>query len=647
MITPEHAVFGAVLVCLLGAVLSLVASRRPALAGWVAFATVALSSAMVMAGVARVLTLGPGEAVAFLAVPELGFAFRVYVDGLSSVFLGLIATVAVFASLYSIEYMRHQKEYGVAGYYPNFLVFVAAMYGLVSTTDMMYFFFIFWQMMTFAGFALIRFERNKPENLRAARTYLRMMQLACALTMVGAEMLASTSARLDSGETMMKYDFDAVSRHLPELIRTNSGVVTVAFGLFLAGFGIKMGMWPFGQIWLPDAHPAAPSPVSAMLSGVMIKTGVYGLMRYFLWLAPVGTAENYPLAWWGYAMALLGTVTLFTGTVQALRQDQSKRLLAYSSIGQAGYILLGLGASLALIAAPNASAAAVTLAGAAFTGALFHTVNHGVFKSLLFLNAGTVLQATGTQDLNKLGGLLRFMPVTALTGLVACCSIAGVPLFSGFASKWCLVGASVLGGGYARVLPLCAMIAIITSGLTLALFIKFFGVTFLSRTSNLVRETVGGRAKGDPGWLMQIPQLALAGLCLVGGLAPIWVLALIQQALNASQQGMGAMLATVPSVGSAPMAGLADAGIGARFIPAVFLVVLILLFLLARALSKLGGSGRRTAHPWLCGYAREADCHRYRASGYYGELQRYFAWMGGRPRPLPSNTPVKPTPGAP
>ena len=177
-----------------------------------------------------------------------------------------------------------------------------------------------------------------------------MMQIACAATMIGAELLA-VGGKAASGRASLKYDFDTVSANLPLLLSTRPGLTALAFGLFLVGFGIKMGMWPFGQFWLPDAHPAAPSPVSAMLSGVMIKTGVYGLMRYFLWLVPAGAQADYPLARWGMLVAVLGTITLFTGTMQALKQEQSKRLFAFHSIGQIGYILLGMGTCMALLPA--------------------------------------------------------------------------------------------------------------------------------------------------------------------------------------------------------------------------------------------------------------------------------------------------------
>jgi len=546
------------------------------------------------------------------------------------VFLGLIATVAIPASFYSIEYMAHQGGQSLRRYYPSLLLFVAAMYGLVSTTDMMWFFFIFWQMMTWTGWALIRFDRDKPEHLRAARKYLWMMQLACGVTMLGAAILAQTDVTSDAGETLMQYDFDAVLHHMPAQLQTRAGWVAVAFALFLAGFGIKLGMWPFGQVWLPDAHPAAPSPVSALLSGVMIKTGVYGLMRYFLWLVPASARAEYPASAWGVVLALFGTATLFTGTVQALRQEQSKRLLAFSSIGQGGYILFGLGVCLVLLGSPHPAMAA--LAAAAFYGALFHTLNHGVFKSLLFLNAGSVLHATGTQDLNKLGGLMRFMPVTAVTALIASFAIAGVPLFSGFASKWGILTAAIQSVPAARWLPVCALVAILTSAVTLALFIKFFGVIFLSRTSGLVADRAQQPRRMEVEWKMCAAQAILAAVCVLFGLMPVLGFGLVRAALDSSRQGLGGVLANAAPIAMESWAGVGGVPQRSLYVPLVLVMVLGTLFLLARLLAKLGAAPRRASEPWLCGYARVGEAHRYRASGWYVEVKRWFAWLGGAPR---------------
>src|SRR5581483_1563471 len=360
MMTAEQAVFASIVICLGGAVATLLTARWRTLAGWLAFAVTATTAGLIFGAVGNVLLHGPSAgSETFCAVPSIGFALRLHVDGLTALFLALAALIAVPTSFYSIAYMKHYRAYGVARYYPHFLMFLAAMYGLLSTSDMMWFFLIFWQMMTLPGYALIRFEYKKPGNIRAANTYLVMMQIACAATLVGAEILAGAGGSTAAAPGP-KYEFDTVSANLPALLHAQPVLATVAFALFLVGFGIKMGMWPFGQVWLPDAHPAAPSPVSAMLSGVMIKTGVYGLLRSFLWLVPSSALSDYPLRTWGMLITAIGTITLFTGTMQALKQEQSKRLLAFHSIGQIGYILLGAGICMALLpAGPKASSLAI------------------------------------------------------------------------------------------------------------------------------------------------------------------------------------------------------------------------------------------------------------------------------------------------
>ena len=636
MISAEQAVMMAIVLCVSGALLTLALAKRRTQAGWAAFLITTASAALVSSAALKALLGGPSPApVVYLRAPVIRFSLLLHVDGLSAVFLLLAAVVAVPSALYAITYLRHYPQYGVARYYPHCLLFLAAIYGLLSTADMMWFFFIFWQLMTLPGFALIRFEHERAENRRAAIKFLLLMEVACAATMAGAAMLAVGGASL-SGSSL-KYDFDSVSATLPLLLSAHPRFCLVAFALFLVGFGIKMGMWPFGQFWLPDAHPAAPSPVSAMLSGVMIKTGVYGLMRYFLWLVPAGALQDYPLAGWGCAVAVLGTITLFTGTMQALKQEHSKRLLAFHSIGQVGYILLGAGACMALL--PLGSPSSAALAAMALTGALFHTVNHGLFKGLLFLNAGSMLYATGTQDLNRLGGLMRFMPLTGITALIASFSISGVPLFNGFASKWTLYVAAVQGGMYAKYLPVCAALAILTSALTLASFIKFFGVSFLSRSSALVKQRATQSGWLDVGWMMLLPQWALAAGCLLLGVAPGIAFHLLRRALAASPREMAAALAeAAPAVGI-PFTVPGEMSASAVFVPMALLAVLAVMWLAAYLFSRLGGAPRRAAEPWLCGYVREADCHRYAAHNFYGEIKRYFGWLGGAAHP--GKTPAK------
>jgi formate hydrogenlyase subunit 3/multisubunit Na+/H+ antiporter MnhD subunit len=636
--SPEQAVVDAILLCIAGAVLTLLVSHFKTFAGWLAFFTTLSTAALIFYAAAKVLRHGPSpDSEQFWQMPKIGYVLRLHVDGLTATFLLLAALIAVPAAFYSIVYMKQYAEYSVARYYPYFLLFLAAMYGLLSTTDMMWFFFIFWMMMTLPGYALIRFEYKKRQNVWAANKFLIMMLIACASTMIGAEVLAVAGAAA-RGSTSLMYDFDTVSRNLPMLLEKNPFAAASAFALFLVGFGIKMGMWPFGQVWLPDAHPAAPSPVSAMLSGVMIKTGVYGLMRYFLWLVPLGALPHYPLARWGGVVAVLGTITLFTGTMEALKQEQSKRLLAFHSIGQVGYILLGTGACMALLPASGPNAA--LFATIAFFGALFHVLNHGLFKGLLFLNAGSMLHATGTQDLNKMGGLMKFMPLTAITALVASFSISGVPLFNGFVSKWTIYVAAIQGSRSARYLGVCAVVAILTSALTLASFVKFFGVSFLSRASAVVNERAARKGRLEVSWKMQAPQVFLALACVLLGVVPAIGFRLIQQALDASKQGFGIVMSAAQPMSVDPIRGIGVFNGAARFAPLGFAAVLGVTFLLAYAISKVGAATRRAAQPWLCGYVREADCHRYVAHNFYGEIKRYFRWLGRAPRPQAGRSPA-------
>ncbi len=591
--TPIDTTLYAIALHCAGGILVGLLSRSKLAAGWFNFLITAAAAVLCINGAAATLLHGPAPAATIYTLPQYGSSLRIAVDGLSAVFLGLIAVIAVFSSLYSIRYMTHYHDYGVGRFYPNFQFFIAGMYGIVATSDLMLFFCLFWQLMTIPSYLLIRYEFRKRENVRAANRYLLMMEISCALVMLGAYLLAGNAPVAVAGETLMPFDFDAIREHAAALGEVPAGAA-FALLLFLVGFGIKAGMWPFGQMWLPDAHPAAPSPVSAL--------------------------------------ALLGTLTLFFGTMQALKQEQSKRLLAFHSIGQVGYIILGIGACLALLPAGADSQGLLALAIIGFYGALFHTVNHALFKSLLFLNAGSMLYATGTQDLNRLGGLMKYMPLTAITALVASFSIAGVPLFNGFASKWSLYVAAILGSRHAGYLALCGIFGIVTSALTLASFMKFFGLSFLSRTSTLVLNKAAAEGKLEVKPSMQLPQVLLALLCLALGLVPGIAYYFMQQALAGGHHVLSAAAPRLASTQIDLSIALPAGSSAALLAPLTAGAVVLLMFLIARFISRLGGAERRSADIWLCGYIREADVYRYGAHNLYTEVKRYFHWVGGMPR---------------
>lgn len=627
--TPEQAVLNSIGICVAGAVLTLLVSKSKSLAGWLSFFTTAATGALIAPAAIRVLTSGPANPHHPQTLWSFGgMDMRFYIDGLSAIFLLLAVVIGVLAALFSISHV--EKTYtnkSAAGYYPFFLLFIGGMYGILSTTDTMWFFCAFWQLMTLPSFVLMLFESDKPGIKGASFKYLIFMEAAMVAAMAGASMLAGGHG----GEAALKFDFDILAEGIPALVSSNPGALTAALGLFLLGFGIKVGMWPFGQMWVPDAYASAPSPVTALISGVMSKTGIYGLMRTFLWLIPAETLGSYnQMANWGMALAILGTITLFTGNIQGLKQDNSKRLLACSSIGQIGYILLALGVSVALI--PTGDPALLAIAALGFSGGLLHAINHGIFKGLLFFNTGSMVQATGTQDLNKMGGLWKFMPLTGLTVLIASFGIAGVPLLNGFVSKWSIYVATVQGSSSAKYLPVCAIIAILTSATSLALYIKFFGVAFLSRRSALVNSQAAKQGGLEVGATQQLPQLILAGLCIAIGLAPGVVYQVLGQVLATSRQGFAEKLADANSMGAGAVSGLSAVGGAALYVPVVIGIVMAIAFLIAYTFSKQGGNTRRTGEVWLCGYAKEADCYRYGASNFYGEIKRYFGWLGGNPR---------------
>ncbi len=620
-LTPISAVLYAMLLCTAGSLVSMAHSwRSRELAGWFTFAVTAAAGALTLWASIFTILHGPPQPVAFPKIALWGSVLRFSLDGLGSVFLGLISLIAVLAALYSISHMEHYADYGVARYYPWFLLFIMGMYGIVTVTDTMVFFFVFWQIMTIPSFLLIRYEYKKRENVRAANKYLFIMEIACLLVMAGSAVLVYTGTVPEHIAGLPRFDFETLRERI-----TSQGAhphaLFPALALMFAGFGIKAGIWPFGLAWLPDAHPAAPSPVSALLSGVMIKTGVYGLMRTFFWLVPNASTTGFSPLFWGSVLAAFGTITLVVGTFQALKQEQTKRLLAFHSIGQIGYIVLGLGACLVLLpGGPRTS----DLALIALVGALFHTVNHALFKSLLFFNAGSILTATDTQDLNKLGGLIRYMPLTALTCLVASFSIAGVPLFNGFASKWSIYVSTILTGKAGGFLAVCGLFGILTSAVTLASFMKFFGVSFLTRVS----ATVESRAKaGHPievGFFMQFPQVLLALLCFLLGLFPAAAYLTFGAALASGPQGISKFLPPVQTGLPGLLRGLNPVSGSAVYIPLLAAGFLAVLLVLAALFAGLGEAKRRKAEIWLCGYDREADIHRYGAHNFYGEVKRLF-----------------------
>ncbi len=394
------------------------------------------------------------------SVAGLGAAFLLKVDALSAIFLLAITIVSWAAGLYSVQYIKHYKE-SLGRYYPLFLLFLLGMYGVVVVRDL-FFFIVFWEFMTLTSYGLVVFEWGNKQSVNAGFKYFLMTHIGTAGIIIAANTLYHYS---------QSFDFEALRPVMALLSSENPALLHTILLLFFVGFATKAGVFPFGD-WLPDAHPAAPAPVSAILSGVMIKMGIYGILRVFWGMLPVSDFSYV----WGTVMAVFGTVSLFIGTMTIMYQTDSKRFLAFSSVGQIGYILLAVGAGLMLTRISPALATVALVAG------LFHLINHAAFKSLLFLTAGSLQYRTGTRDLDKMGGLAKYMPWTAAVAIIAALGISGIPPLNGFASKWLIYQSTINAGFNTPILLLCGLIALFTSLLTLAsVMVKYIGLAFLGQ----------------------------------------------------------------------------------------------------------------------------------------------------------------------
>jgi len=497
-------------------------------------------------------------------------------DPLSAFFLLCVFAVSGLAAIYGVGYLRayvgHRR---LAPAVVGFNLLVAAMVLVVLARDGIVL-IVAWEFMSISSYFLVTFEHDRPDVRRAGMTYLVASHVSLLVLFV----LFALLGRSDGS-----YDFDVLSRGNA----AHAGIANVAFLLALLGFGLKAGIWPL-HLWLPDAHPAAPSHVSALMSGVMIKMGIYGLLRTLLFLGP-------PPAWWGGLLIAIGAVSGVLGVLQALAQHDLKRLLAYHSVENIGIIALGMGIGLL-----GQSHGLSTVAFLGYAGALLHTLNHGLFKGLLFQGAGSVLQGTGTTDVGLLGGLHRRMPTTSLAFLVGAAAICGLPPLNGFVSEWLILVGALRGGaslppGWA-LSSLSAVLALaLIGGLAAACFVKAYGVVFLGTP----RAVAPPRAH-DPAPTMRLAMILTAVVCLLIGVWPIgavWLVAPVARFVSP-----GAVDAT-------------DALGGLVGVTTIALVVLAGSGLLA--LRRAGLLRRRPmaqAPTWGCAYAAPTARMQYTAASF-------------------------------
>jgi hydrogenase-4 component B len=532
------------------------------------------------------------------------------VDGLSAYFLFVISIVAVAAAIYGPAYLRaHSPDAGPARQAAQGLalnVFLGCMAFLCCAGDALTFLFC-WEGMTLASYVLVVSDDRDGENARAGLLYMVMAHGGTALLLVAFLALTERSGAFDFASLRAAaVDLDPATR-------------TTLFFLALGGFAAKAGVVPL-HVWLPRAHPAAPSHVSALMSGVMLKVAIYGILRFaFDLLAPV--AGPLPSSW-GWTVLVVGTSSAVLGVLYALQQHDLKRLLAFHSVENIGIILIGVGLAMILWRQEGAGAALATVA---LTAALLHTLNHAAFKGLLFLGAGSVLCRTHVRNMEELGGLARRMPWTAGLFLLGAIAISALPPLNGFVSEWLtfqalLGGASRFHGPAGLVIVFSAAMLALTGGLAAACFVKAFGVTFLGRP----RTSHAEHATEAPPQMIA-GMVWLGALCVALGVAPGYAMRLLDAPTTELLHGPGAsavVTARGPLVLSTALtsSGANGTAISMTMVAALLIALAAIAWVFRRGLQP---ARRRVAPTWTCGMSPTARFD-YTATAFAKPLRLVF-----------------------
>ena len=522
-----------------------------------------------------------------VGLPWVGAHFRV--DALSAFFLAVVNLGGAGASLYAIGYGQHETAQGrVLPFYPAFL---GAM-NLVVLADDAFTFLVAWEFMSLTSWALVMAYHRDPENRRAGYIYIVMASFGTLTLLLAFGLLAGSGGG---------YAFS-------EIRATAAALPGVVFVLVLVGTGSKAGLVPL-HVWLPLAHPAAPSHVSALMSGVMTKVAVYGFVRIVFDL--LGPADW----WWSVVVLGVGGITAVLGVLSAVLQRDLKRLLAYSTVENVGIVFIGLGLALAFKA--NAMLAAAALA---FTAALLHVFNHSLFKSLLFFGAGAVLHATHERDIEKLGGLIRPMPITAFLVLGGCVAGSALPPLNGFVSEWLVFQAVLMSPelpqwGLKLLVPAVGAMLALGAALSGACFVRFYGVAFLGRPRS---PAASGAAETDI--FSRTTMGLLLALCVAVGILPGFVIDAIAPVARPlvghamPQQGGIAWLSIVPAAGSR------NSYNGLLFFMFITFSTLITIEIIHRFASR----AVRRGPAWDCGFPDPNPVTQYTADSFAQPLRRVF-----------------------
>jgi hydrogenase-4 component B len=524
-----------------------------------------------------------------LGLPWIGTNLRL--DALSGFFLLLVGIGGAGASLFAVGYGRHEAHpERVLPFYPAFLAGMA----LVTIADDAFTFLFAWELMSLTSWALVMAHHHEEGNARAGFVYLIMATFSGLALLLGFGLLAGTQGG---------YAFDSI-RHNPPAAAIAAVVVVVA----LIGAGSKAGLVPL-HVWLPLAHPAAPSHVSALMSGVMTKVAIYGFIRIVFDLL----GRN---PWWvGTLVLALGGITAVLGVLHALMERDLKRLLAYSTVENIGIVFIGLGLALAFRATGFETGAALAL-----TAALFHALNHTLFKSLLFFGAGAVLNATGERDMETMGGLIHRMPRTAIAFLTGCVAISALPPLNGFASEW-LTCQAVLSHpelpewGLKLMIPVDGAALALAAALAAACFVRAFGIVFLGRP----RSDAAAQARETDPWSI-VAMLGFALLCLLAGIVPgavIDTIAPVARALTGSQLPvqLGNLWLTIAPV---------EASRGSYNGILVFAFITGSMLVTVFAVHRFASRTVRRGPAWDCGFPDPSPASQYSAGSVAQPLRRVF-----------------------
>ncbi len=534
-----------------------------------------------------------------LGLPWLGAHFRI--DALASFFLVVVNLGGAAASLFALGYGRHEESpLRVLPFYP---VYLAAM-NLVVMADDAFSFLVSWEFMSLTSWALVISNHRVRENLRAGFIYLLMAGFGTLSLLLAFGLLAGAAGN---------YAFDAI-RAAPPV----AGVAALVFILAIVGTGSKAGLIPL-HAWLPLAHPAAPSHVSALMSGVMTKVAVYGFVRIVFDL--LGT----PAWWWSLVVLAIGGATAVMGVLYALMQRDLKRVLAYSTIENIGIIFAALGLALAFKTEGLNWAAALAL-----TAGLFHVFNHSLFKSLLFFGAGSVLNATGTRDIEQLGGLIHRMPQTAFVFLAGCVAISALPPLNGFVSEWLtfqaiLQSPQLPSWGLKLMVPAVGALLALSAALAAACFVRAFGFTFLGRART---PAASGAQETDSNSLAAM--YIVAALCLIAGILPGVFIDALAPVVQSLVGGRMPVQTSVEWLSIVPIAESRSSYNGLL----VFVFMISSGAIAAFAIHRLASDKVRRGPAWGCGYPDASTATQYTADSFAQPIRRVFGTVVFRAREI-------------